>query len=159
MKRRVFILVLDSLGVGALPDAHHAGEENCHTLNHIISLAGGLNAPRLQAWGLGNMDTVEGLEPAIQPIAAYGRLAEVSPGKDTPTGHWEMMGCPLDFAFPVYEEGFPEDFLADFVKAALPKVTLEKSDYKQVPHVSTYKDDDYPISVPRPSAFFTNQGD
>ena len=118
MKRRVFILVLDSLGVGALPDAHLAGEENCHTLNHIITLAGGLDVPRLQAWGLGNMDTVEGLEPAAQPIAAYGRLAEVSPGKDAPTGHWEMMGCPLDFAFPVYEEGFPADFLADFVKAA-----------------------------------------
>ncbi|MDF1836697.1 MAG: phosphopentomutase [Planctomycetota bacterium] len=118
MKRRVFIIVLDSLGVGALPDAHLAGEEGCHTLNHIISLAGGLDVPRLQAWGLGNMDTVEGLQPAAQPAAAFGRLAEVSPGKDTPTGHWEMMGCPLDFAFPVYEEGFPEDFLTEFVRRA-----------------------------------------
>ncbi|MFT4648977.1 MAG: phosphopentomutase [Glaciecola sp.] len=118
MNRRVFIIVLDSLGVGALPDAHLAGEENCHTLNHIITLAGGLNVPRLQAWGLGNMDTVEGLQPASQPLAAFGRLAEVSPGKDTPTGHWELMGCPLDFAFPVYEGGFPADFLAEFVKRA-----------------------------------------
>ncbi len=119
MKRRVFIIVLDSLGVGALPDAHLAGEENCHTLNHIIELAGGLDVPRLQAWGLGNMDTVQGLEPAARPLAAYGRLAEVSPGKDTPTGHWEMMGCPLDFSFSVYEkEGFPADFLDRWVKAA-----------------------------------------
>jgi phosphopentomutase len=118
MNRRVFIIVLDSLGVGALPDAHLAGEENCHTLNHIITLAGGLDVPRLQAWGLGNIDTVKGLLPASQPVAAFGRLAEVSPGKDTPTGHWELMGCPLDFAFPVYEEGFPADFLAEFVKRA-----------------------------------------
>lgn len=128
MKRRVFVLVLDSLGVGALPDAHLAGEENCHTLNHIISLAGGLNVPRLQAWGLGNMDTVEGLAPAAQPVAAHGRMAEVSPGKDTPTGHWEMMGCPLDFAFPVFEEGFPEDFLTEFVqRAELPGYLCNRS--------------------------------
>ncbi len=119
MKRRVFIIVLDSLGVGALPDAHLSGEENCHTLNHIIELAGGLDVPRLQAWGLGNMDTVQGLVPAANPIAAFGRLAEVSPGKDTPTGHWEMMGCPLDFSFPVYEkEGFPTDFLDQWVEAS-----------------------------------------
>ncbi len=115
MQRRVFVVVLDSLGVGALPDAHLAGEQDCHTLNHLVQAAGGLNVPRLQAWGLGNIDSVTEVPKAESPIAAYGRMAEVSPGKDTPTGHWEMMGCPLDFAFPVFEGGFPPEVMADFV--------------------------------------------
>ncbi|MCA9000889.1 MAG: phosphopentomutase [Planctomycetes bacterium] len=128
MERRVFVLVLDSLGVGALPDAHLDGEENCHTLNHIIELAGGLNVPRLEAWGLGRLNTVVGLERAQAPVAAHGRMAEVSPGKDTPTGHWEMMGCPLDFSFPVLEEGFPTDFLDAWVKrAGLPGYLCNRS--------------------------------
>lgn len=116
VKRRVFVLVLDSLGVGALPDADRFGEQDCHTLNHLAEAAGGLHVPRLQAWGLGNIETVTAVPPADAPIAAYGRMAELSPGKDTPTGHWEMMGCPLDFAFPVYEEGFPDEIMNAFVE-------------------------------------------
>ncbi|HPF14170.1 MAG: phosphopentomutase [Planctomycetes bacterium] len=116
MKRRVFVLVLDSLGVGALPDADRFGEQGCHTLNHLAEAAGGLQVPRLEAWGLGNIEGVTAVRPASRPLAAFGRMAEVSPGKDTPTGHWEMMGCPLDFAFPVYEEGFPDEIMQAFVE-------------------------------------------
>ncbi|MEZ5975446.1 MAG: phosphopentomutase [Planctomycetota bacterium] len=72
--------------------------------------------PRMQAWGLGNIETVTAVAPVAQPIGAFGRMAEVSPGKDTPTGHWEMMGCPLDFAFPVYEQGFPDEVMEEFVR-------------------------------------------
>ena len=114
--RRVFLLVLDSLGVGALPDADRFGEQDCHTLNHLAEAAGGLDVPRLQAWGLGNIETVTAVPPADQPLSAFGRMAEVSPGKDTPTGHWEMLGCPLDFAFPVHEQGFPAEIMSAFVE-------------------------------------------
>jgi phosphopentomutase len=114
--QRVFVLVLDSLGVGALPDAADFGDVGAHTLDHIVQATGGLDVPRLRALGLGNIDGVEALEAAAAPQAAYGRMAEVSPGKDTSTGHWEMMGCPLASAFPVFPEGFPAALMAEFVQ-------------------------------------------
>jgi phosphopentomutase len=119
--RRVFVLVLDSLGVGALPDAGRFGDEGAHTLDHLIEAAGGLDVPRLCALGLGNVPGVSGLAPALAPEGAFGRMLEVSPGKDTPTGHWEMMGCPLMRAFPVFPQGFPEGLLEEWaVRTGLP---------------------------------------
>ncbi|MCP3914426.1 MAG: phosphopentomutase [bacterium] len=109
--RRVFILVLDSLGVGAMPDADRFGDAGTHTLDHIVRAAGGLDVPRLAAIGLGNVPGVTGVREAVAPEGAFGRMAERSPGKDTSTGHWEMMGCPLTEAFPVYSEGFPKEIL------------------------------------------------
>ncbi|MDP6369449.1 MAG: phosphopentomutase, partial [Planctomycetota bacterium] len=94
---RVFLIVLDSLGVGALPDAAEFGDAGAHTLNNIISATGGLEVPRLTALGLGSIEGVTGL-PA-EAGAAFGRCAERSPGKDTSTGHWEMMGCALSESF------------------------------------------------------------
>jgi phosphopentomutase len=121
--KRVFVLVLDSLGVGALPDAGEFGDLGAHTLDHIVESAGPLDAPRLLALGLGNVPGVTSVPPSPQPIAAFGRCAEISPGKDTSTGHWEMMGCPLEHAFPVFEEGFPEEIIAEFVeRAGLPGI-------------------------------------
>ena len=108
---RVFVLVLDSLGVGALPDASDFGDEGAHTLDHLVEAAGGLDAPRLVALGLGNIAGVSAVPSSDAPTGAFGRCAEVSPGKDTSTGHWEMMGCPLDAAFPVFPDGFPPEIL------------------------------------------------
>jgi len=116
--RRVFVLVLDSLGVGALPDAAQFGDAGAHTLDHIVTAAGGLDVPRLRALGLGNIEGVECVEPALAPAAAVGRMAERSPGKDTSTGHWEMMGCPLEQAFPVFPNGFPSELMSAFVERA-----------------------------------------
>ena len=116
--RRVFVLVLDSLGVGALPDADAFGDAGTHTLDHIVRATGGLDVPRLAQLGLGNIEGVHELAPAAAPAGAFGRMTERSPGKDTPTGHWEMMGCPLDEAFPVYPDGFPAEIIDAFVERA-----------------------------------------
>ncbi len=114
--RRVFLIVLDSLGVGALPDADRFGDRGAHTLDHLVAAAGGLDAPRLVALGLGNVPGVFSLPRAAHPQGAFGRMAERSPGKDTSTGHWEMMGCSLDAAFPVYPDGFPDTIVVEFVE-------------------------------------------
>lgn len=121
--RRVFLFVLDSLGVGAQPDANSFGDLGAHTLDHIIEAAGGLDVPRLVALGLGCIPGVHGLPRPAQPAGAFGRMREISPGKDTPTGHWEMMGCALESAFPVYEQGFAPEIIAAFIeRAGLPGI-------------------------------------
>jgi len=116
--RRVFVIVLDSLGVGALPDAAAFGDAGAHTLDHIVSAAGGLDTPRLAALGLGSIAGVSRVPRAARPEGAFGRAAERSPGKDTSTGHWEMMGCPLELAFPVFPQGFPPAIIDAFVARA-----------------------------------------
>ena len=110
-QRRVFVIVLDSLGVGALPDAGRFGDEGAHTLDHIVGATGGLAVPQLIAAGLGHVPGVSALPKIERPSGAFGRMAEVSAGKDTPTGHWEMMNCPTHTELPVYPNGFPTEFL------------------------------------------------
>ena len=116
---RAFVIVLDSLGVGALPDAAASGDEGAHTLDHIAAhrAAAGrpLELPNLTALGLGAVPGVTGLAAPAAPRAATGRLAAHSPGKDTSTGHWELMGCSLDAPFPVYPDGFPAEILDPFL--------------------------------------------
>ena len=116
--RRTFVLVLDSLGVGALPDAPSFGDAGAHTLDHLVEAAGGLDAPRMTELGLGWVAGVTRVAKTARPAGAFGRMAERSPGKDTSTGHWEMMGCPLSQAFPVFPDGFPPEILDPFVKRA-----------------------------------------
>ena len=113
--RRVFLLVLDSLGVGALPDAASFGDEGAHTLDHLVAAAGGLDVPRLAALGLGCIEGVSAVPAARRPEGAFGRCLERSPGKDTPTGHWEMMGLVLEQRFPVYPRGFPDELIDGLV--------------------------------------------
>ena len=113
--RRVFLIVLDSLGVGSLPDAAEFGDAGTHTLDHLIEAAGGIDVPRLAALGLGNIEGVSGVPRAPVPEGAFGRCAERSPGKDTSTGHWEMMGVVLEQQFPVYPRGFPAELLDQLV--------------------------------------------
>lgn len=101
----VTVIVLDSVGVGALPDADAFGDAGAHTLDHTLEAAG-LSLPNLTKLGLGNVEGVSSLPAEAQPLASYGRMAELSPGKDTTTGHWEFMGVVLEHPFRTFEK-FP----------------------------------------------------
>ncbi|MBE0448398.1 MAG: phosphopentomutase [Actinobacteria bacterium] len=114
---RVIIIVLDSVGVGALPDARNYDDEGSNTLGNTARSVGGLRLPNMGRLGLGNIIDVEGVPPVSSPEAFYGKMAEVSPGKDTTTGHWEMMGLHLECPFPTYPHGFPPDIMIPFKEA------------------------------------------
>lgn len=116
--RRVFLIVLDSLGVGALPDADRFGDGGAHTLDHLVEAAGPPRIPRLVSLGLGHVPGVTSVPRAGRPEACYGRLAEVSAGKDTSTGHWELMNCPLDAPFPTFPRGFDDALLGEWARRA-----------------------------------------
>ena len=108
---RVFLIVLDGVGMGALPDAADYGDAGANTLLHVAEHVGKLKLPFLEAHGLGNLLPMPGVRPTMAPRGARGRLAEKSAGKDSTTGHWEMMGLELDRAFPTYPNGFPPELL------------------------------------------------
>jgi phosphopentomutase len=108
------VLVLDSVGCGALPDAAAYGDEDANTLGNVARTVGGLTMPNLGAMGLGGVTEVLGVPPVASSTASWGRCAELSQGKDTTTGHWEMMGLRLDRAFPTYPDGFPPEVMAAF---------------------------------------------
>jgi len=117
--RRVIILVIDSMGVGAMPDAEEFGDSmDCNTLANVAIANNGLYLPMLQKMGLGNITDVQGVSPVESPIASYGRMQEVSHGKDTTTGHWEMAGLVLDKPFRVFPKGFPDELMQAFVAAS-----------------------------------------
>lgn len=122
----VAVVVADSVGIGALPDAARYGDEGSNTLGNTAAAVGGLRLPTLQSLGLGNILPLAGVPPAAAPVAAYGRMAEQAPGKDTTTGHWELMGLPLSRPFPVYPQGFPPDLIALFEKEIGRKVLGNK---------------------------------
>lgn len=111
---RFIVIVLDSVGIGELPDAACFGDVGSHTLGNIARVVGGLKMPHLEAMGLANIAILQGVLPQTKPTAAYGKMAEVSAGKDTSTGHWELMGIRLDRAFPVYPDGFPPEVMDRF---------------------------------------------
>jgi phosphopentomutase len=111
--RRVFVVVLDSVGVGELPDAGLYGDEGSNTLGNLASQVP-LNVPNLNALGISRILPLARLTPPASPLAAFGRMLEVSPGKDSVTGHWELMGIVLDHPFPTFPAGFPEDALREF---------------------------------------------
>lgn len=105
------------MGIGGAPDAASFGDEGSATLQHIAEAVGGLALPNLQALGLGDIVTIAGLPPAPSPRGARGILTEVSPGKDTTTGHWELAGVLLERPFPTYPDGFPEEVIEAFEAA------------------------------------------
>lgn len=111
---RVIVIILDSVGIGALPDAHLYGDEGSNTLVNVAKAVGGLQMPNMERLGLGNITAIEGITPQVQASGSYGRMAEKSPGKDTITGHWEMAGIILEKAFPVYPKGFPSFIIEKF---------------------------------------------
>jgi phosphopentomutase len=111
--QRVIWIVLDSAGIGELPDATQYGDVGRDTIGHIAR-SRPLRVPNLVAMGLANIKPLANLPPAKEPIGAFGKGATVSPGKDTTTGHWEMAGIWLNHAFPVYPHGFPGELIAEF---------------------------------------------
>jgi len=108
---RVFLIVLDGVGVGELPDAADYGDVGSHTLLHVAEANGGLRLPRLEALGLGRLLDLPGVRPIATPRGARGKLTEQSKGKDSTTGHWELAGLVSEQAFPVYPQGFPRELL------------------------------------------------
>ncbi len=113
---RAIVLVLDSVGAGALPDAGDYGDAGSNTLSHTAHACGGLSMPVLGAMGLGNITDIMGVPPTDAPLGSWGKNAEASAGKDTTTGHWEMMGLVLKQAFPTYPNGFPDEVLEEFIR-------------------------------------------
>lgn len=111
--RRVVWIVLDSVGIGEMPDAAAYGDVGSDTLGNIARKRR-LHLPNLCRWGLANIKSLTGLEPSPAPLAAYGRAALASPGKDTTTGHWEMAGIHLAKPFPLYPHGFPPVVMNEF---------------------------------------------
>jgi phosphopentomutase len=114
---RCAVVVLDGLGVGELPDADRYGDRGSATLQNTARAVGGLELPNLQRLGLGNIVPVQGVPPAESPAGCFGRMAERSPGKDSTTGHWELMGVHLDRPFPTYPQGFPPEVIEAFERA------------------------------------------
>lgn len=115
MIKRVFLIVLDSFGIGYMPDASDFGDVGANTLK-TVSASGKFNIKNMREMGLFNIDGVLSGEKMLSPKASFARLSERSKGKDTTTGHWEMMGIISKNPFPVYPEGFPEEILQEFVK-------------------------------------------
>lgn len=110
MRRRAFVVVIDACGVGALPDAADYGDAGANTLGHVAQSVGGLDLPVLGALGLGCILALDGVAPAREPVL-HGRLGAQGPGKDSTTGHWELMGAIAPAPLPTYPGGFPEEVL------------------------------------------------
>jgi phosphopentomutase len=111
--RRVIWIVLDSVGIGEMPDAAEYGDTGSDTLGNLSRIRG-LKVPHMAALGLGNIKPLTGIPPSDRPAASYGRCALASPGKDTTAGHWEMAGIHLEKPFPLYPHGFPPEILQEF---------------------------------------------
>jgi len=109
----VIWIVLDSVGIGEMPDAAAYGDAGSDTLGNIARLRG-LKVPNMARLGLGNIKPLAGIAPAAEPEGAYGRCTLASPGKDTTTGHWEMVGIHLNKPFPIYPKGFPAEIMREF---------------------------------------------
>src|SRR5580765_4498523 len=108
MPRRAAVIVLDACGIGALPDTPEYGDPaDANTLAHIAEAVGGLELPTLQRLGLGSITPLLGVPPAAAP-AIHGRLRPLGPGKDSTTGHWELMGVVSPAPLPTYPHGFPD---------------------------------------------------
>ena len=112
--KRAILLILDSVGIGAMPDAHEYGDEGSNTLANTAKATGGLNLPHMGAMGLGKIHEIMGVDAPSKPSAAYGKAAEASVGKDTVTGHWEIAGCVLDTPLNTYPDGFSKEIMDEF---------------------------------------------
>lgn len=128
---------MDSVGIGEAPDAEQFGDVGAHTLGHIAEKMNGLNMPTMASLGLSNIQALQGIEKAEAPKAFYGMMQEASVGKDTMTGHWEIMGLNIDTPFKVYPEGFPAELVAKLEERTGRKVLCN------LPYSGTAVIDDY----------------
>lgn len=111
-----FLIVLDGVGIGELPDAGLYGDEGSNTLANLANSVKGLNLPNLQKLGLGNIFPIVGVDPVSKPLASFGKMAELSKGKDSTTGHWELSGLLLQEDFSYFPDGFPKDITDKFLE-------------------------------------------
>lgn len=111
--KRVFLIVMDSVGIGEAPDAERFGDTGSDTLGHIAEKLNGLTMPNMAKLGLGNIRDVKGIPSAEKPLAFYTKMEEASNGKDTMTGHWELMGLNIQVPFRVFPNGFPEELITE----------------------------------------------
>lgn len=118
MYKRIVWIILDSVGIGELPDAELFGDKGANTLGHIFSHVSDFDLPNMRQLGLGNIDGTPDIEPVRKPMGIYAKVAEVSMGKDTTVGHWEMTGIKTDIPFPTYPNGFPEEIINEFIEKA-----------------------------------------
>ena len=115
--KRAIIIVIDSMGIGAMPDCRDFGDvPECNTLKNVCKFNHGLNLPNMAKMGLGNIQDFEGLAKTAEPIAKYGTMFEKSKGKDTTTGHWEIAGLISEKPFATFPEGFPDELIEKFIK-------------------------------------------
>lgn len=114
--KRAILLILDSAGIGELPDAKAYGDEGSNTIANTAEVLGGLKMPNLGSLGLGNIHPIKGVAPVSNPKGAWGKAAEASVGKDTVTGHWEIGGCLLQNPLNTYPNGFPDEIINEFEK-------------------------------------------
>ncbi len=125
--KRIAVIVLDSVGIGELPDAHLFGDTGSHTLGHIARENSELSLPHLRRWGLDRIAPIHNWQPVSESAEAYyGKMAEVSVGKDTMTGHWELMGLNLKLPFQTFPDGFPAELIAAFEERTGRKVIGNK---------------------------------
>lgn len=124
--KRIFIIVMDSVGIGEAPDAERFGDKGADTLGHIAERMNGLHMPNMGKLGLSNIRELKGIEKAEKPLAYYTKMMEASNGKDTMTGHWEIMGLNIKTPFQVFPEGFPEELLNELEKRTGRKVIGNK---------------------------------
>src|SRR5690625_1125947 len=116
MFKRIFLIVLDSVGIGEAPDAEQYGDVGAHTLGNIAHYVNGLTLPQLAKLGLGNIEPLKGIEPVTEPLAYFTKMEEASVGKDTMTGHWELMGLYIDQPFQTFPNGFPKKLIEELEK-------------------------------------------
>lgn len=114
MKKRAILIILDSVGIGALPDAAEFGDKGANTLGNIYRARGGINLPNLYALGLANIDGALMGKGVAAPAGAFGKAAEITKAKDTTCGHWEISGLLMDKPFQVFPNGFPEKLMREF---------------------------------------------
>ena len=111
-----FLIILDGVGIGELPDAADYGDEGSDTLCNIAEAVNGLNLPNLEKLGIGNIKEIKGIKKTDKPIASYGKMKEVSKGKDSTTGHWEIGGLYVDTDFSYFPNGFPKEIINKFLE-------------------------------------------
>ncbi|HEC78286.1 MAG TPA: hypothetical protein ENI34_03980 [candidate division WOR-3 bacterium] len=114
MSKRAIVLILDGVGIGELPDAETYGDKGSNTLGNLARICGGIKLPTLERLGLGNISPIQGVNRVEKPLACFGKMAEMSPGKDSTSGHWELFGIILKKPFPTYPGGFPESIIKEF---------------------------------------------
>lgn len=119
---KIHVVVMDSVGIGEAPDAANFGDVGSHTLGHIAEKMNGLTMPVMESMGLANIEPLQGMQATNEPKAYYGKMQEASVGKDTMTGHWEIMGLNIDKPFKVYPDGFPAELIAELEKLTGRKV-------------------------------------